>query len=206
MAVSFHLIGFRSILDAQNKSWKTGMEIKVRDLFYIDFEASSLSAESWPIEIGIAWIEGADVQSWSTLIRPDASWDLEDWSAQSAKVHNIPYEEVMAAPRAIDVAHEVKARLEGKTPVSDNPEFETRWMDKLLKLTDAPSPDFLDYDLLAHSACHNHPAALDRVYERLERTRVPHRAGKDAERLAKGILRGLKVMREGEPSTAPDPA
>jgi len=182
------------------------MEIRVSDLFYIDFEASSLSLESWPIEIGIAWIEGAGVQSWSTLIRPDPSWDLEDWSAQSAKVHNIPYEDVMAAPRALDVALEVRDRLQGKTPVSDNPEFEMRWMKKLLALTNDQSPEFLDYDQIAHSACNGYPSALDRVYERLERTRVPHRAEKDAERLAKGILRGLQVKREVQTQDAPGPA
>ena len=181
------------------------MEIRIGDLLYIDFEASSLSKDSWPIEIGMAWIEGAGVQSWSTLIRPGTSWDLNDWSARSAEVHNIPYEEVMAAPQAVHVAREVKARLEGKTPVSDNPEFETRWMNKLLGLVDTPSPGFLDYDLIAHSACHGFPEALDRVYERLERTKTPHRAGKDAERLANGILRGLQVKREAQTHDASGP-
>ena len=98
------------------------MEIRINDLFYIDFEASSLSRESWPIEIGMAWIEGPGVQLWSTLIRPDVSWDLDDWSLRSAEVHNIPYDELMAAPRAADVAREVRTRLLGKTPVSDNTE------------------------------------------------------------------------------------
>jgi len=182
------------------------MEIRISDLFYIDFEASSLSLESWPIEIGMAWIGGSEVQSWSTLIRPDASWNLDDWSLRSAEVHNIPYEEVMAAPRAVDVAREVWGRLQGKTPVSDNTEFEQRWMNKLLGLVDTPSPEFLDYDLIAHSACHGYPEALDRVYERLERTRAPHRAGKDAERLAKGILRGLQIKRESEVPAGPGPS
>lgn len=182
------------------------MEIRINDLFYIDFEASSLSRESWPIEIGMAWIEGPGVQLWSTLIRPDVSWDLDDWSLRSAEVHNIPYDELMAAPRAADVAREVRARLQGKTPVSDNTEFEQRWMNKLLGLVDTPSPEFLDYDLIAHSACHGFPEALDRVYERLERTKTPHRAGKDAERLANGILRGLQVKREAQTLGVSGPA
>ncbi len=182
------------------------MQIPVSDLFYIDFEASSLSRISWPIEIGMAWIVGNDVQSWSTLIRPDVTWDLKDWSARSAEVHNIPYEEVMAAPLAVDVAAEVRERLLGKTPVSDNPAFEKRWMDKLLGVIDTPSPEFLGYELIAQSACHGHPEALDRLYERLERSKVPHRAGKDAERLAKGILRGLQVKREAEAPDSAEPA
>ena len=27
-------------------------------LMFLDIEASSLSARSWPVEIGLAWIEG----------------------------------------------------------------------------------------------------------------------------------------------------
>ena len=175
------------------------MEIKVRDLFYIDFEASSLSLESWPVEIGMAWIEGAGVQSWSSLIQPDPSWDLEDWSKRSAEIHNIPYEELMTAPAAGEVAEEVFARLSGKTPVSDNPEFEARWMRKLLTLIEAPSAEFMDYDLIARSACYGHPKALDRVYNHLQRAKVPHRARKDAERLAEGILHGLQAIRQEGP-------
>jgi DNA polymerase III subunit epsilon len=70
------------------------MEIRISDLFYIDFEASSLSPGSWPIEIGMAWIEGGGVQSWSSLIQPDPSWDMEDWSQSSAIIHNISLEEL----------------------------------------------------------------------------------------------------------------
>jgi len=177
------------------------MEIRISDLFYIDFEASSLSPGSWPIEIGMAWIEGGGVQSWSSLIQPDPSWDMEDWSQSSAIIHNISLEELRAAPTAVEVAEEVRTRLIGKTPISDNPEFEARWMRKLLKLIEAPSSEFLDYDLIVHSACHGHPAALDQAYRCLRRSRVPHRAQKDAERLAKGLLRGLQVIRQGEPPT-----
>jgi len=174
------------------------MEIQISDLHCIDFEASSLSLGSWPIEVGIAWIEGAGVQSWSSLIQPDPLWDTEDWSQSSAEIHNISLEELRAAPTAVEVAEEVKARLIGKTPISDNPDFEARWMRQLLALIDAPCPEFLDYELIVHSACHGHPAALGRAYQYLRRSKVPHRAQQDAERLAKGLLRGLQVVRHGE--------
>ncbi|QCO54618.1 hypothetical protein EOK75_01610 [Pseudorhodobacter turbinis] len=36
----------------------------------LDFEASSLSQESWPIEVGLSWLADGEVQTWSTLIRP----------------------------------------------------------------------------------------------------------------------------------------
>ncbi len=59
----------------------------------LDFEASSLSQKSWPIEIGLAWLDGGEVQTWSTLIRPEQDWNLSDWAPQSAAVHGITLEE-----------------------------------------------------------------------------------------------------------------
>ena len=72
-------------------------------------------------------------------------------------------------------------------------------------LSDRVSRGFRDLGKSCLSACDNPRGRLDRVSGRREATLTPPRAGKDAERLANGILRGLKVMREGEPSTAPDP-
>lgn len=48
-------------------------------LMFLDFEASSLSSRSWPIEIGLAWFghDGA-IMSEGRLIRPDPSWPMED--------------------------------------------------------------------------------------------------------------------------------
>lgn len=40
-------------------------------LVFIDFEASSLDSDSWPIEIGLSWIEpDGSVTSFGKLIRP----------------------------------------------------------------------------------------------------------------------------------------
>lgn len=65
----------------------TGKSIET--LMALDFEASSLSAESWPIDVGISWIEGNQVQTWSSLIRPASVWERADWSKQSEAVHGI---------------------------------------------------------------------------------------------------------------------
>jgi DNA polymerase III subunit epsilon len=57
-------------------------------LIFLDLEASSLSSQSYPIEIGCAWIENDRVVQVSDLIRPDLSWP-PDWSRESEAVHGI---------------------------------------------------------------------------------------------------------------------
>lgn len=58
----------------------------------IDFEASSLDQDSYPIEAGLAlWpAPGEPVLGWSALIRPAGEWTRHGhWSPASAKVHGI---------------------------------------------------------------------------------------------------------------------
>lgn len=57
---------------------------------FIDFEASSLSEQSWPIEVGLARLEGKRVVIESKLIRPRPDWSEFDWNEKSAAVHGIP--------------------------------------------------------------------------------------------------------------------
>ena len=106
---------------------------KVESFVILDFEASSLSLKSWPIEIGLSWIEGGAVQTWSSLIRPAATWDLDDWSSQSAAVHRIAFSNLAAAASVQDVAQVFLEILAGRQLVSDAPEFETRWLTRLLQ-------------------------------------------------------------------------
>ncbi|MBR2654910.1 MAG: hypothetical protein IKD58_00160 [Loktanella sp.] len=153
---------------------------------------------SWPIELGLAWIEGDKVESWSSLIQPDPAWDIDDWSIASARVHKIPKDMIMKARTARDVAETALIMISGKHLVSDNPAFERFWMNKLLSTADAASPFIFNYELIAASACKNNPHALDHLYEKLERIKAPHRAGPDAERLAKGVLKGLEFVRSAE--------
>ena len=99
----------------------------------MDFEASSLTPNSCPIEIGISWLENGDVQTWNSLIRPAPDWSLSAWSMQSAAVHGIAFETLDDAPAASAVVDELFERLEGKVLVSDAPEFDLRWLSRLLQ-------------------------------------------------------------------------
>lgn len=169
------------------------MPLKIEDLLFLDFEASSLDPASWPVEIGMAWIENDTVQSWSSLIRPAPDWSMENWSTQSEAVHNITREALDAAPEARDVAREFIARAEGKALISDAPFWETKWALRLAATAiDHPGVDVSNYHTIAEDFFDD--LALDCLYERLERLPVPHRAGIDAQRLAKGFLRGLEIQ------------
>lgn len=160
----------------------------------IDFEASSLSAASWPIEVGLSWIEGGLVNTWSSLIRPAIDWDLDDWSAQSAEVHGIACPDLESAPEAIVVADRFMKTLAGRIPVSDAPEFDARWLKRLLDtLKHRPYIAVENYD--AVSFAHFDGLALDMLYEKLARLPAPHRGGPDSARLAAAWAKALEYQR-----------
>tara|TARA_R110002110_G_scaffold296310_2_gene510540 strand:- start:382 stop:894 length:513 start_codon:yes stop_codon:yes gene_type:complete len=149
----------------------------------LDFEASSLSEESWPIEVGLSWLEASEVLTWSTLIRPANDWDLSDWAPQSAAVHGIVFEELEDAPTADKVVGDLLKNLGDRVLVSDAPEFETRWLSRLMKAgSQVAIPTIEDYHRVSFASFSG--LALDMLYEALERSRAPHRAGPDSARLA----------------------
>jgi hypothetical protein len=102
----------------------------LRPLLFLDFEASSLSRGSWPIEIGWAWIENGVVRSGSRVIAPRPSWPLSDWSGAAQKVHGIGIREVLAGTPAELVAA-MTDRFASYDVLSDNPIWEQQWLDRL---------------------------------------------------------------------------
>lgn len=107
-------------------------------IFFLDFEASSLSPDSFPIEV--AWVNG-DGQSESYLIRPAEEWlnpamGWAEWSAASERVHGISLRQL----REEGVPHEQVAKrvLEALGSrqhfvASDAPPFDENWMSTLLE-------------------------------------------------------------------------
>ena len=164
----------------------------------LDFEASSLSAVSWPIEIGLSWIDKDAVQTWSSLICPAVAWDLSDWSPQSAAVHNIPFLNLEPAPSVADVTQAFLKALGARCLVSDAPEFEARWLIKLFCADGRDEiPPVKDYHEVSSTLYSGY--ALDMLYETLERRAAPHRAGPDSARLATGWLKASKhQVRRGQ--------
>ncbi|WP_089885883.1 hypothetical protein [Citreimonas salinaria] len=167
--------------------------VSIENFAILDFEASSLSAASWPIEIGLSWLANGQVQTWSSFIRPDPAWDLGDWSSQSAEVHGIPLSELEDAPYAAEVAEAFLNVVGRRSLVSDAPEFEERWLSRLLRTTrHVKSSSIEDFDAVSFAVFSGY--ALDMLYETIERHPAPHRAGPDTARLARGWLRATALQ------------
>lgn len=157
----------------------------------LDFEASSLSDRSWPVEVGLSWLDSGEIRTWSSLIRPAVGWNLSEWSAQSAAIHGIPLESLQDAPPVSKVAEAFLSILAGKVPVSDAPEFETRWLSRLFEASGLGGrPAVEDYHEVSFAFFSG--LALDMLYETLERRPAPHRAGPDSARLAAGWRKALQ--------------
>jgi hypothetical protein len=93
----------------------------------IDIEASGLSNDSYPIEIGIVLPDGS---SWCSLIRPKAHW--QHWSAEAQSIHHISQKELIHNGKDVtEVAITLNQIVEGKTVYSDCWVLDERWLRRL---------------------------------------------------------------------------
>jgi len=96
---------------------------------FLDFEASSLSDVSYPIEV--AWsLPSGDIESY--LIRP--TWDWNDWDYNAEALHGLSREQITKEGLpAWTVAERLNAALSGSVAYSDAPDYETFWMERLFE-------------------------------------------------------------------------
>ncbi len=102
----------------------------------IDFEASSLEDDSYPIEVGLAFWPSPEeaMSSWSTLIKPTCDWTRNGhWSPKSAKVHGIRGSDLVASGQSLDrVAATLNEMLgPGRIAWCDGDAYELYWLGKL---------------------------------------------------------------------------
>lgn len=160
---------------------------------FIDFEASGLGEDTWPIEVGLAWIGiDGDVHAEGHLIRPEPIWSWDAWSEESAGIHNIPRAQLDDAPAAADVAPWVVRTVGRATVLSGAPPYDQRWLDVLLATIGSPELRIEDYHAAAFSWFGGATAPqLHAPYGTLNQRRVPHRAAEDARGLALAWRAGL---------------
>ncbi|AQS83681.1 MAG: exonuclease domain-containing protein [Acetobacter aceti] len=94
---------------------------------FLDNEASSLSAGSYPIEIAWVWETG---RSESFLIRPEPDWT--DWSEEAEALHGLSRDALMQeGSAAATVAQRFLTATEGCRIVTDAPAFDRGWLKTL---------------------------------------------------------------------------
>lgn len=158
----------------------------------IDFEASSLGPESYPIEAGICIWDGPGLsaRTWSSLIRPEPCWD--DWNPSSQDIHGIPRPALSAAPSAADVLGRLNELVGiGGVAMCDGGRHDRHW---LLRLEQAAGRNACFLLGSWHAVIAMMPEPLrERAYSHHDDADVPHRAGPDAEQHVRVLAHALSL-------------
>ncbi|MCF7699876.1 3'-5' exonuclease [Loktanella sp. M215] len=170
------------------------MSFTTDHLVFIDFEASGLDANSWPVEVGLTIIAGGQLQTWSSLIKPEPDWPARSWDARAEQIHGISRTDLDGAPAAADVARELLARIGQRSVVSDAPGFDWNWCFKLVDVIDAVPPRFQDVDRIVKMACKGQMGAMLVAFSHLSDAPREHRVGADTERMATAFVKGMSML------------
>jgi len=103
-------------------------------LVFLDFEASSLRKQSYPIEV--AWVF-EDGRSEAHLIYPAEEWT--DWDENAEAVHHISHPFLLANGSPHDVvARRMIEELSGHDLLASAPSWDGKWLSALLRAAGLP--------------------------------------------------------------------
>jgi len=178
---------------------------------FLDFEASSLRKNGFPVEVGWVFEDGA---SEGHLIRPAPGWT--DWDAEAEAIHGISRERLGQEGTPHDeVARRMVEALSGHDLYASAPSWDGKWLSLLLRAAGLPrhalrlrdtevaqaesAAALLDTLLTPGEAAGAVREILAEVREEAERSAPRHRAVDDAE----GELRRWReVVRRAEAKAA----
>jgi hypothetical protein len=101
---------------------------------FLDFEASSLGDDSYPIEVGWVFEDGREE---AHLIRPAPAWT--DWDPQAEAVHGVSREALAAEGEPHDaVARRMVEVLNGHDLHASSPSWDGKWLSVLLRAAGLP--------------------------------------------------------------------
>ena len=172
-------------------SWHTALPWP---LAVIDFEASSLDQDGYPIEVGLALWSGPEdpIFSWSSLIQPVGEWSRGGhWSSKSAKVHGILSRDLVAHGYPVDqVAAALNDTLGAETTAwCDGDAYDALWTGALFKAAEV-TPVFVLGDWHRLMALLDLPMR-ERGLAWLKQVPARHRAREDAERLLLALAHAM---------------
>jgi len=104
------------------------------DICFIDLEASGLSAQCYPTEVGWAMIADGRIVAGSVLIRPPPEWRSRpgSWMMDAQALTGITLEmldEMGVSPA--EAFERFAAAADGRILVTDNPDADGEWLDQL---------------------------------------------------------------------------
>ncbi len=103
-------------------------------LVFLDFEASSLNKQSYPIEVGWVFEDGTGE---SHLIRPAAGWT--DWDDEAEAMHGISLAQLASEGKPVGaVCERVVGLFEGNTVLASAPSWDGHWLSMLLRAAGKP--------------------------------------------------------------------
>lgn len=101
---------------------------------FLDFEASSLGKQGYPIEV--AWVLSSGEEE-SHLIRPDPTWT--DWDTKAEAIHGLSRDRLQAEGQPVaDVARRMMSALAGYGLYATAPSWDGKWLSRLLRTAGLP--------------------------------------------------------------------
>jgi hypothetical protein len=178
---------------------------------FIDFEASSLRKNGFPVEVGWVFEDG---RSEGHLIRPAPGWS--DWDPEAEAIHEIPRARLEREGTPHDeVARRMVEALAGHDLFASAPSWDGKWLSLLLRAAGLPrhtlrlrdteiaqaesAAALLDPLLTPGEAAGAIRDIVEAVRTEAERTRPRHRAVDDA---AEELRRWRDVVRRAEEKAA----
>jgi hypothetical protein len=177
---------------------------------FVDFEASSLRKNGFPVEVGWVFEDG---RSEGHLIRPASGWS--DWDPSAEAIHKIPRERLERGVPHDEVARRMVETLSGHDLFASAPSWDGKWLSLLLRAAGLPrhtlrlrdteaaqaeaAAKLLDPLLTPGEAAGAVREIVDAVRAEAEPTRPRHRAVDDA---AEELRRWREVVRRAEARAA----
>lgn len=152
---------------------------------FLDFEASSLSDTSYPIEVGWVFEDG---RAEAHLIRPAPSWT--DWDEIAGHIHGISREQLDAEGEPHDdVARRMIEVLSGHDLLASAPSWDGKWLSVLLRAAGLPR-----YSLRLRGT-------RDAADEAVRRTLAAVLAGSELQDAVEQVLADSEAARSARPAS-----
>lgn len=187
-------------------------------IVFLDFEASSLSKKSYPIEV--AWVR-EDGEEFSALLKPLRDWS--DWSEEAEGTHRISRERLRDEGQPVqEVAHRMVKSLSGHELFASAPSWDGKWLSVLLRaaglprhalrlgLSDDAFRDAVRRILPARTDAQQIGRIVDDIIKETEPATPAHRALDDARlemkrwQIARARANDLKAQLRSSPAASSD--